>query len=194
MVIEIRSLAVEACHGALAFEKREPQPFVISASLEGDYYYAAVEDDLSRTVNYAEVCELIERTVKDNSFNLIEKLAAECAFRIMEKFPSVGSVTLRVEKPRAPVAQKVETLAVSLSLTRETAVIALGSSIGDRRAYLDFATDSLKKTRGIDVLDVSDYITTEPYGGVAENMFLNGAVKISTFLPPHKLLDALHAI
>ena len=40
----------------------------------------------------------------------------------------------------------------------------------------------------------ADYIVTEPYGGVEQDDFLNGAVVIETLLTPRELLDLLHEI
>ena len=127
-------------------------------------------------------------------FNLIEKLAYECAFSIMEKFETVNLVKLTVNKPEAPIKLKFGTVAVTVCAERELAYLSIGSSLGDRKQTLDRAVKLLGKRRGIKVIKVSDYLETAPYGGVAQNTFLNGAVKISTFLTPHALLDEIHAI
>ena len=47
---------------------------------------------------------------------------------------------------------------------------------------------------GCRVERVSDWISTEPYGGVAENTFLNGAMMVRTLLTPEELLEKLHEI
>lgn len=194
MEIEIRRLKVVCCHGALDSEKTQPQPFYISALLEGDLWEAAQNDELEKTVNYADVCLILEQTAENNSYNLIEKLNYECAFAVLENFPKVTAVTITVEKPQAPVMQEVENLSVTHKYKRETCYLSIGSSMGDRKGYLDFAVLKLSGTRGITVEKVSDYIETQPYGGAAENLFLNGAVKISTFLPPRALLNVIHGI
>ena len=41
---------------------------------------------------------------------------------------------------------------------------------------------------------VSDFLVTAPYGGVEQDDFLNGAMKIRTLLTPHELLERLHEI
>jgi dihydroneopterin aldolase/2-amino-4-hydroxy-6-hydroxymethyldihydropteridine diphosphokinase len=74
------------------------------------------------------------------------------------------------------------------------AYLALGSSLGDRKANLDFAVEQLQKTEGITVERVSSYHQTAPYGGVAKNEFLNGAVAITTWLTPHELLAEVQRI
>ena len=60
--------------------------------------------------------------------------------------------------------------------------IATGSNMGDKKAYLDGAVEKLKNHPYCKVVKVSDYITTEPYGGVEQDVFLNGALEIKTLL------------
>ena len=40
----------------------------------------------------------------------------------------------------------------------------------------------------------SDYLVTEPYGGVEQDKFLNGALRVRTLLSPEELLDRLHVL
>ncbi|MDE6613347.1 MAG: dihydroneopterin aldolase, partial [Clostridia bacterium] len=194
MKIKIRGLEISACHGVHGFEKTSPQRFIFDVDLTADFYTAAKEDDLNGTVNYSAVCSLIETIAKDNVFNLIEKLAFECAFQITEKFPAVSKVKLTVNKPDAPLKVKFQTVAAEAELERETVYLSLGSSEGDRKAYLDTAVEKLNKTRGVKVEKVSGYIETAPVGGVAENTFLNCAVQISTVLLPRQLLKEINRI
>lgn len=192
-LIKIRGLEVSACHGVLDSEKTEKQPFVFDADLEIDFLGASKTDDLNKTVNYAEVCDLIIEIATRNSFALIEKLACECAFAILEAYP-VRSVKITVWKPSAPVGHEFKNIGVTAVRQRERALLSLGSNLGDKKGYLDFAVKALDATRGIKVKKVSSYIETPPYGGVAENNFLNCAVEIETYLPPRALLDEIHRI
>ena len=192
-LIKIRGLEVEACHGVFDSEKVNKQPFIFDADLETDFFGAAKNDDLNKTVNYAEVCNLIVKVASENTFSLIEKLAYECAFEILESFP-VSGVKLTVWKPNAPVEHKFSNVGVSVCCRRERVLLSLGSSMGDKKGNLDFAIKALNSTRGIKVKKVSSYIQTPPYGGVAQNTFLNCAAEIETWLSPRALLDEIHAI
>lgn len=189
----VKGLEISACHGVNPEEKTEPQPFVFDVELEKDFSLAAATDDLSDTVNYSAVCKIITGVVQSNCFDLIEKLVWECAFAVLDKFP-VDRICLTLNKPHAPMKRKFESVGVRLELKRERVFLALGSSLGDRRAALDAALAKLSATRGIYVGKHSSYIETEPYGGVARNMFLNAAVEIETYLPPHALLGELQRI
>lgn len=68
------------------------------------------------------------------------------------------------------------------------AVVGLGASLGDRRATLELAVQLLHLQRGVRVLGCSRLYRTPPWGGVARNFFLNGAVLLRTTLEPGDLL------
>lgn len=190
----VRGLEIFACHGVNDFEKVEPQRFIFDIDVETDFYSAAKEDDLSGTVNYSKLCKLVTEVTQGNVFNLIEKLAYECAYAVLENFPSVNKISLTVNKPDAPMKRKFQSVGVTVCLERELVYLSLGSSMGDKRKYISNALEKLGLTRGVKVLKVSDTIVTKPYGGVAENDFLNCAACVSTFLSPHALLNEIHRI
>ena len=75
-----------------------------------------------------------------------------------------------------------------------TAYVALGSNLGDKQAYLDGAVAQLNGREDCQVVRVSDYLVTAPYGGVEQDDFLNGALELRTLLEPEELLDCLHEI
>jgi 2-amino-4-hydroxy-6-hydroxymethyldihydropteridine diphosphokinase len=68
--------------------------------------------------------------------------------------------------------------------------LGLGSNIGDRRAHLQAAVDSLA-LRGVRVLYSSSVYETEPVGLVLDQRdFFNACVAIDTAHGPEQLLDA----
>lgn len=76
-----------------------------------------------------------------------------------------------------------------------TAIISLGSNLGDRQATLNSAIDKLRTTVSIEKVLTSSYHATQPVGGSpAQNEFLNAAVRLDTSLSPHELLSELQRI
>ena len=74
----------------------------------------------------------------------------------------------------------------------ETAYIALGSNLGDRREYLDRALAALQEMPGIEVTLISSYYETTPVGGPSgQGDYLNAVAELRTELEPRELLDAL---
>jgi 3-oxoacyl-[acyl-carrier protein] reductase len=73
-----------------------------------------------------------------------------------------------------------------------TAYIALGSNLGDRRAYLNRALAELRSRSGVEVARVSSVYETAPVGGPAgQAPYLNAAAELHTTLPPAALLQLL---
>ena len=74
-----------------------------------------------------------------------------------------------------------------------SAYIALGSNLGDRRANLQAAIDKVREA-GIEVLEVSSFLETEPYGVTDQPSFVNAVMKVKTDLEPLELLRTLLGI
>ena len=75
-----------------------------------------------------------------------------------------------------------------------TAYVGLGANVGDREGALRAAVDRLRADPEIEVLAVSTLRETAPVGLLDQPPFLNGAVALSTRLPPRELLERLLAV
>lgn len=71
--------------------------------------------------------------------------------------------------------------------------LGLGTNIGNRRGNLVKAAALLAERVG-DILALSGFMETEPWGFDSENLFLNAAIKMETPLTPDELLSATQAI
>ncbi|MGN0163228.1 MAG: 2-amino-4-hydroxy-6-hydroxymethyldihydropteridine diphosphokinase [Candidatus Ornithomonoglobus sp.] len=192
--IEIRDLIIFANHGVLPEEKTMGQKFVISLKLYANMSEAARSDDISRAVNYAEVCAYVTEFTRTNRCKLIEAAAENIANALLVRYPMLNMVEVTLKKPWAPIGLPLDRVAVNICRKRSTAYIGIGSNMGDKKAYLDLAVNSLKENKYCTVKKVSDYIVTKPYGGVEQDDFLNGCIELETILSPHALLDLLHEI
>lgn len=65
--------------------------------------------------------------------------------------------------------------------------IGLGSNLGDRSALLDEALQLIDERVG-QVVRVSSYYETEPWGFQSDNIFLNAAALVITTLSPQRCL------
>ena len=192
--IIIENLEVFARHGVFPEENVLGQKFLFSLTLWTDTRRAGISDALEDSVNYGEVCHLVQEFATSHTFRLLEALAENLVEELLIRYPSLSQVDLTIRKPWAPVGLPLESVGVAISRKRHLAFIALGSNMGDRRGYLDGAVRALRERRDCRVLQVSDYLVTEPYGGVEQEDFLNGALSLETFLSPEELLDVLHEI
>lgn len=72
------------------------------------------------------------------------------------------------------------------------AYIALGSNLGDKEKNLRRALLLLTQ-QGVEVVRVSSFLSTEPYGVTDQPQFLNAVACVRTRLAPLALLDVLLA-
>jgi 2-amino-4-hydroxy-6-hydroxymethyldihydropteridine diphosphokinase len=78
-------------------------------------------------------------------------------------------------------------------VTVELGYLGLGSNVGDRRAALQAAVETLW-THGAQAIASSSVYETEPVGEVTDQPdFLNACLRIETALGPEELLDACKA-
>ncbi len=73
------------------------------------------------------------------------------------------------------------------------AYLGLGTNIGNKRRNMITAAALLAERVG-DVLALSGFYETEPWGFESENFFLNVAVKLKTSFPPLELLQITQQI
>lgn len=192
--INISELKIFAHHGVFDEEKRDGQEFIVNAVLFSDLEKAALSDDLRSTVNYAEVCETIRDVMKKNTYDLIETAAQDCAYAILRIFSRVCRVDIEVRKPNAPISMDFGYVSVKVSRSWHDVVLALGSNLGNKLDFINAALEKMDDSPMIKDMKVSKLLDTEPYGGVVQDRFLNGVVKLKTLYSPHGLLDFCHEL
>ncbi len=98
--ILIADLPVSCRVGVPHQERAEDQQLRVDLELALDVRAAAAGDDFEKTVDYAAVSGLVQRTAAARPRKLIETLAADIARTTLESF-AVVSVRVRVRKPSA---------------------------------------------------------------------------------------------
>lgn len=97
--IVLAGMAFQARHGVLDWEKAEAQRFEVDVELVLDAQPAALDDDLTRTVDYRGVYQVVRQIVESTTFNLLEALAEAIAHELLVEQPQVDEVVVRVRKP-----------------------------------------------------------------------------------------------
>ena len=192
--IRIQNLEVFANHGVFQEETNLGQKFLFSLTMYTDTRKAGKSDCLEESIHYGEVSQFITEYTKKHTRKLIEAAAEDLATALLLHYPLLKGVTLELEKPWAPVGLPLETVSVKISRFWHRSYIALGSNLGDKKAYLDQAVKALHEHPQCRVQKVSSYLVTEPYGGVEQDDFLNACLALDTLLSPQELLDLLHEI
>ena len=119
--ILVERIAVFAYHGLLAEEARIGQRFYISLDCALDLGPAGRSDDVAQTVSYADLTGIVVRIATERRFALIEALAEAIAAEILDGFPLLDTVTVRVDKPSAPVPAVIEGVSIAITRRRQAA-------------------------------------------------------------------------
>lgn len=192
--IIIKDLEVFCNHGVYPEETRLGQKFLVSCTLHLDTRRAGKTDDLDASVNYGTISHLIKKQMEEETYLLIEAVAEHLAEKILLSDAKIRGVDLEIKKPWAPIGLPLDTASVKISRKWHVAYVAFGSNMGEKQQYIEKALEGLEHTELCRVKRVSTIISTEPYGGVEQDVFLNGALRMETLLTPHELLNRLHEL
>ena len=118
--LSLLGMRFEARHGVLDWEKERPQPFEVDLVVHGDLSDPAERDELSATVDYAALYELVRALVEGPPRDLIESLAGAIANATLAATDPmlVDAVEVRVRKPKAPIDGAFDTVEVALTRRR----------------------------------------------------------------------------
>jgi dihydroneopterin aldolase len=105
-------------HGVFPDERSNGQTFIVDAFLKIDLRKAGESDDLTATVNYAEVADLILKEITGSPVSLLETLATRISDNILAKFLLVTGVKIVVHKPQAPIAVEFKDVSVTIERNR----------------------------------------------------------------------------
>ena len=117
--IELRGLRLTAVVGVLPEERTRAQPLELDLDLHAELRAAGGSDDLSATVDYGAVCDLVAATVDAHRPQLLERLAELVAEAVLGLDDRVHAVTVAVRKLRPPVPHQLGTAGVRVTRSRE---------------------------------------------------------------------------
>ncbi|MFX3631651.1 MAG: dihydroneopterin aldolase [Candidatus Pristimantibacillus sp.] len=115
----VKGMQFYGYHGVFAEENKLGQKFGVDIELKLDLEQAASTDDLSYTVNYAEIHALTKSIVEGKPYQLIEALAGGIATRVLEAYTMINEVTVRVTKPNPPFDIHFDGVTVELRRKRD---------------------------------------------------------------------------
>jgi dihydroneopterin aldolase len=117
--ISLTGLTAHAHHGVYAFERERGQTFRVDAVLELDTAPAAEGDDLTRTVNYAELAQRLHAVLTGPPVDLLETLAQRLADACLAS-PLVDAAEITVHKPQADLGVEFDDVAVTVRRERSS--------------------------------------------------------------------------
>jgi dihydroneopterin aldolase len=97
--IHIEGLEVLALIGVYDWERDHQQRLIVDVELSADLSMAAQTDDVDNTLNYAEIAQGISDFAAKSDFKLIEALASNMVDWLLQAFPKLKLVRLKLSKP-----------------------------------------------------------------------------------------------
>ena len=115
--VALEGLEFHAFHGVYPHERASGNFFEVDIAVETDFTRGAEQDDLSGTVNYETLFEIVKEEM-DQPSKLLETVAEKIVNHVLEILPSVSSVELKISKLNPPIGGKCKKSSISLSKKR----------------------------------------------------------------------------
>jgi dihydroneopterin aldolase len=113
----IMGLSIQTTIGFFQWEKEIKQTLVIDLAMGWNTANAALNDELAKTLDYADISVAIERFANDNPVDLIETLAERLASYLMNQY-HIPWLKLSIGKPGA--VHNAQTVGVEIERGKKT--------------------------------------------------------------------------
>ena len=95
-VLFIDNLEVFANHGLFEEDNKLGQKFIFDIEYELNYKKAMFSDEMTDSISYGDIAEVVVKTATTNTFNLLERLAGEILKNIFTEFPQIENINLKI--------------------------------------------------------------------------------------------------
>jgi 7,8-dihydroneopterin aldolase/epimerase/oxygenase len=117
-IIRVKNAVFYAYHGVMEDEQNLGGKFECDVDMCCDLTAAVQSDSLQKTVDYEKVYSVIQTTVLAKKYYLIEALGHAIARSLLEAFPIIRSVMVRVRKPHPPVKGVIDYVEIEVTRSR----------------------------------------------------------------------------
>ena len=115
--IIIRGLRCRGRQGTTPAEQQQAHDYLVDVALSVDIADAVVKDDLAAALDISEVAVCVREEVARRPRVLVERIAADVARALLERFEPVAAVQVKVEKPE-PAGLDAAAEAVEITMVR----------------------------------------------------------------------------
>ena len=113
-LIHVSGIKLYAFHGCLGEETKIGGHYVVNIKIETNFDIAADDDDLTKTIDYVTVNQLVETEMKIPS-KLIEHVGKRIYTKIKAKFPSCLKLEVHIVKLSPPINGDVDSVSIVIS-------------------------------------------------------------------------------
>ena len=112
--IKLANMGFYAFHGTTSAEKEVGQRFFLDVEMFLDLRKAGTTDSIRYTVNYQKVYRIISAVTKKRKYNLLEALAEDIVEEILNHFPQLDAIRVKVRKPQVPLCGILDFVEVTI--------------------------------------------------------------------------------
>jgi dihydroneopterin aldolase len=105
-------------HGVFSEETKLGQRFVVDVVVEADLAKAGYSDHLEDSINYGEIYEVVQSIVEGKPVKLLEAIAEKITSKLLTRFSSIQTCTVKVYKPNPPIPGHYQSVAVEITRGR----------------------------------------------------------------------------
>ncbi len=116
--IFLREVRFHAFHGVLPQERKVGADFAVTLKVAVDITKATENDEVEDTLNYATLYDVVKQEMEIPS-KLLEHVAGRIGRTVMERFPMVTSIDVRLTKLNPPMGADSKGAGVELHLIND---------------------------------------------------------------------------
>jgi dihydroneopterin aldolase len=113
VTIEVSGLSLYTHMGVSDAERQLGQRLIVDVRLDVGESDATVTDRIQDTVDYGEVCEVINLVAQQRNYKTLERFCAAVADRLIERY-ELHAVWVKAAKPEPPIALPVSEVSVEV--------------------------------------------------------------------------------
>lgn len=105
-------------HGVFPEETKLGQRFYVDLELDIELKQAGLTDDLSETVNYADVFAKVRDMMEGPPKKLLETVAEQISEQLLTSFPLISACSVKIIKPNPPIEGHYRSVGVKIKRFR----------------------------------------------------------------------------
>ena len=116
-IITLENMEFHAYHGCLEHEKQLGNTFLVTVSMELDTTLAGTTDQLSDTLNYQAIYNIVKEQMTIPS-QLIEHIVQRTGQKLITSFNTISNLSVKLTKLNPPLGGKVDNVSITVSFSR----------------------------------------------------------------------------
>lgn len=113
-IVRIKNATFYAYHGVMSEEKNIGGKFEVDVDLFFDFSEAAINDDLTKTIDYVTVYNELNQIFNGKKYNLVETIAHKIADNLLEKHKNIQKIGVKLRKKSVPIGGVIDYIEVEV--------------------------------------------------------------------------------